>query len=261
MKSKTKRLIALILGASLVFGSSAFVFADTDFLSSGRFEYKSDPSATEPDVILDSRDFSTIYSEVKDGKLTIAEKINSLTGEDTVSTDINSLPTFEELADALDTVHDKSYDEGVQQTLILLKDLTFNISIPVYKADGSHNGEGAGSLTVSYANGGTTWSPASSSRGIGSGGWAEGAPYCICWISHALVNINGVNDYTVTITVGTETGKIYGSSDTRASQTIVTRFKDGEIINSGGASYNWSSEEQGYYCGTPSWYNVNTYNP
>ncbi len=141
---------------------------------------------------------------------------------------------------------------------MLLKDLTFTIAIPVTD---TYRNKSVGTMVVTYANGGTSWTPASSSRAVTCGGWAEGAPYVCCWISSALVNINGVNDYTVTIYVGTETGKIYGSADNRGTQTIITRFKDGEVTNSGGASYYWSSEDEGYSCGSPTWSNVNTYNP
>ena len=256
MKDKTKRLIALMGGVVLIFGTSAFALAGTEFQSNGRFEYKSDPNAVEPDVILDSADFNTIYTEVKDGKLAIAEKINSLTGEDTVSTDISTLPTYEQLADALDTVHDKSYSEGVQATTMLLKDLTFDIYIPCSGDNGS-----VGGLSVSYRNGGTTWAPG---NGVTRGAWAYNAPYITLKITSAVVTISDINDYTVDISINKETGEVDGktdpgSHDNRGTVHLVTRFKDGEVTQSGGASQSY--QDMSLSTGTVSWSNVNTYNP
>ncbi len=77
MKKTTKRLIALVLGTSLVFCTSLFTFAGNTFQSTGRFEYKSDPSSSEADVVLDSSDLNTIYEEVSVGRGGIATAINN----------------------------------------------------------------------------------------------------------------------------------------------------------------------------------------
>ena len=143
------------------------------------------------------------------------------------------------------------FDAGFNSASELLRTLTFDITIPCYGYDGG----GLGSTWVHYANGGTSWY----SRPITDGGWAEGAPYCDALIVSAAVTINNINHYQVTIGVKFTTGKIYGDSDYRGTQYITTRFKDGVVTNSGGASYMWSSQDQGVRCGVPYWTNVSTY--
>ncbi len=113
MNRKTKIFITIIFGFTLIIGSSALALAGTEFQSSGKFEYKFFSSSPEADVILDSEDITSIYTDVKDGKIALATKINESLGTDTLSTDLSSLPTFEELNEAVNDVKPAGIREGI----------------------------------------------------------------------------------------------------------------------------------------------------
>ena len=78
MKKATKLKITIIAITTIALGSVFTVYASSGFLSSGRFEYKSDPSSAEADVVLDSSDLNTIYEEVSVGRGEIATAINNI---------------------------------------------------------------------------------------------------------------------------------------------------------------------------------------
>lgn len=250
MKSKTKRLIALILGASLVFGSSVFVFADTDFLSSGRFEYKTDPSATDPDVILDSRDLSTIYTEVKDGKIALATKINTLTEEDTVSADINNLPTFEELADAMDIVHQHGYNAACDEAIDKLLNMQVTIAIPVQN-DIFDNPWTNGTFYIYYGQAGpgaTTWS--------GNCGSSSGSYGTTTRITSATFAITGKNKYTCTVNCIMEESAWadgYENYSNPKSFSFVTTYDNGTVTCNGGSVHGNNNDHDFRVNGTPTW--------
>lgn len=65
--SKRFTITSLII-LILVLGTTFSAYATNGFQSNGRFEYKSDPSSAEADVVLDSSDLNTIYEEVSVGR-------------------------------------------------------------------------------------------------------------------------------------------------------------------------------------------------
>ena len=115
MRKTTKLKITIIAITTIALGSAFTVYAANEIQSHGRFEYKSDPSSTTADVVLDSEDLNTIYTEVKDGKTALATSINTATGTNTLSTNVNSLPTFEQLSNAIDYVKQAGVDEAYHQ--------------------------------------------------------------------------------------------------------------------------------------------------
>ena len=74
---KNKIHLALLLIFTFIIGATTMAYATSGFQSHGRFEYKSNPSSATPDVIIDSADLDTIYTEVSTGRGQIATALNN----------------------------------------------------------------------------------------------------------------------------------------------------------------------------------------